>query len=201
MTLPSWQMPSPFTLQTPNSHLCHQITSKSNSLPDGCVFISVIVGDYLVLVVLTICVNLSSHSYKQTADGWSWKSESLAFLGTLTLSHDLFPFFVYWKKKRQLISHFSNQTFPAFIGKHSEQDEIYYPFRGLGLHQRLPDGQVQKTFVNEGDQNLFIFKLVNFTLRPAWVRPSSHSLESLPNARSHSSRVWKINQLVPGNLV
>lgn len=99
VTLPFWQTTSPFTSKTPNSHLCHQITSKSNSLPDGCVFISVIVGDYSVLVVLTVCVNLSSHFYKQTADGWSWKSESLAFLGTLTLSHDLFPFFVFWKKK------------------------------------------------------------------------------------------------------
>lgn len=101
VTLPFWQTTSPFASKTPNSHLCHQITSKSNSLPDGCVFISVIVGDYLVRVVLTVSVNLSSHFYKQTADGWSWKSESWAFLGTLTLSHDLFPFFVYWKRKKK----------------------------------------------------------------------------------------------------
>lgn len=82
--------------------------------------------------------------------------------------------------------------------QHSEQDEIYYPFRVLGLHQHLPDGHLQKTFINEGDPNLFIFKLVNFTLRPARVGPPSHSLNPCPKlvatvrgSENRSARTWK----------
>lgn len=137
----------PFHIENPPIHIC-----AIRSLPKAIPYLTVVylfrwllgtIWSWLYLQFALIFHHISTNKL-QMGDPGSLSLKRFLVLWLCLMTSSLF--LCIGKKKRQLISHFPNQTFPAFIGKHSERDGIYYPFRDLGLHQRLPDGQVQKTF-------------------------------------------------------